>query len=175
MTDRLLPSYNSVLFMGLKWLFHIEQPDGALISHHGVTLGADNNRRYSFTPYGYDNHPVVVASVADVKYIDRKEFREFTNPIAPDELDQLSADLTAMGFGVAKTWNGHPGITGSVGLKQTAHPTLLAAVGNYQAGCQQHPGKSVFCDCGWRDAGDNLIITPRITDAGHIEFRAGRD
>jgi hypothetical protein len=53
------------------------------------------------------------------------------NPLELGELDALAAELTDRGLTVRETWNGHPGISGSVGLDDEAHPTLRAAVETY--------------------------------------------
>lgn len=159
------PANLAILTAGLAWLYDTEQPDGANLQHHGVRLAGEDNRSFSFVPMGTGYRaPVVVVDVIKVEWIDNgpNQHKTPANPLLPDELAELSATLTALGADVDHTWNGHPQITGSVGLKGPAHPSLLAAVANYRAGCQEHPVESVFCDCGWARVGRALVVPPAI-------------
>lgn len=149
----------TALDAGLHWLYETAQPDDAHAQHHGDTIGLPAaNRYYGFCPSGAEGLPVVVVNVA------KPELRPYEpplNPLAPDELSDLARELEARGFAVRTTWNGHPAITGSVGLVRPAHPTLLAAVDRYRAGCLDHPKRSVFCDCeAWR-AGFRRVVPLR--------------
>lgn len=158
-----------ILSAGLCWLFETEQPADAIIQHHGTTLRDDeNNRLFCFVPEGWSGHPVVAVDVAKVDWIDNGPNQLSTpgNPLKPDELDNLAARLTALGYEVFDTWNGHPGISGSIALKQTAHPTLLAAVNRYRAGCPEHPNRHVFCDCGWYARGNERVVFPAELTGG---------
>ncbi|MGW3400764.1 hypothetical protein [Streptomyces zhihengii] len=153
MTDRTLAE---VLDAGLGWLFDTVQPDDAHQQHHGITIGLPHaNRIYGFCPTGAANLPVVVVDVA------KPELRPYAlplNPLGPDELFDLSSEMERRGFKVRKTWNGHPAVSGSVGLARTAHPTLVAAVARYHRGCTVHPARSVFCGCEhWRAEGARVI------------------
>ncbi|MFE3657237.1 hypothetical protein [Streptomyces sp. NPDC059165] len=144
---------DAVLTAGLCWLYETEQPADAHAQHHGEMLAADGNRTYSFVPVGARKLPVVVVDVARVEWIDNgpNELKTPANPLEPGELEALAAELERRGFPVDGTWNGHPGITGSVGLRRPAHPSQVAAVERYHRGCQDHPARSVFCDCEvWR-------------------------
>ncbi|MFC8862686.1 hypothetical protein [[Kitasatospora] papulosa] len=159
---------DTVLTAGLRWLYETEQPADAWDQHHGVSLPLPaDNRTYSFCPAGYRSLTVVVVNVAKVDWIDNgpNDLKTPANPLKVDELDSLADDLRAHGFEVNDMWNGHPGITGSVGLARPAHPSLLAAVDRYRAGCLAHPQRSVFCDCdAWR-AGFNRIVRPELLPA----------
>lgn len=149
-TGLISPAQFAILRAGLDWLFNVEQPADAIHQHLGRTSPTVGNRKYGFSPSGFPNGPVVSVEVVDTDYEFGVGHRAV---IAPDELNQLTAALHALGRPVAETWNGHPGITGSAGLTGTAHPTLLAAVSRYQAGCPTHPDKGVFCKCAaWRDS-----------------------
>jgi hypothetical protein len=159
MTDRFM-----ALAAGLRWLYDTEQPVGAILHHSGVILRSADNRTFGFVPSGARQRPVVVVDVTKVEWIDRGpyEFKEPANPLEPGELEALAEQISALGFEVDGTWNGHPGIAGSIGLKRTANPSLLAAVDVYLAGCQEHPNRSVFCDCGWYSAGRALVVPPTV-------------
>lgn len=153
----------TVLDTGLGWLYDTVQPDDAHATHHGIVLRLpDANRIYGFYPESTLKRPVVVADVAKVEWIDNGPNRLKTpaNPIEPDELKALAVELERRGFLVQDAWNGHPGITGSVGLDRPAHPTLLAAVDRYRAGCLEHPDRSVFCDCDAWNAGFRRVVQP---------------
>ena len=163
MTSTATPSLDSVLTTGLNWLYDTVQPDDAHTSHHGIVLGLlAANRIYGFCPTGAKNLPVVVVDVAKPEH---RDYLPPANPLAPDELSDLAQELERRGFTVRTTWNGHPGITGSVGLTRPAHPTLVAAVQRYHRGCTVHPKRSVFCDCeAWR-AGFARVVRPVVEPA----------
>lgn len=147
------------LVAGLHWLFDTEQPEGAVQPHHGVVLPAVDNRQFGFIPAGWSRRAIVTVDVAKVRY-DGDGMP--TNPLRPDELHDLTEQLATLGADVVETWNGHPSITGSLALSRPAHPTLLAAVALYRAGCPTHPRVGVFCDCGWFAAGDALVARPSV-------------
>ncbi|MBJ6623518.1 hypothetical protein [Streptomyces sp. DHE17-7] len=157
-----MPDLTHILDAGLEWLYETVQPDNAHQQHHGITIGhPEANRLYGFCPTGADNLPVVVVNVA------KPELHPYdlpANPLRPDELFDLATALEAHGLTVRTTWNGHPAITGSVGLVQPAHPTLIAAVDRYHRGCTVHPERSVFCDCEhWREEGRRIVGPNRPT------------
>ncbi|MEH0657699.1 hypothetical protein QA860_08130 [Streptomyces stelliscabiei] len=100
--------------------------------------------------------------VLKIEWIDNgpNDLKTPANPLEPGELEALAAELERRGFSVEGTWNGHPGTTGSVGLVRPAHPTLVAAVDRYRAGCLEHPNRSVFCDCETWRAGFTRVVQP---------------
>lgn len=151
----------AVLAAGLDWLYRTRQPDDAIQQHHGITLPGLGNRYYGFCPEGADKRPVVSVNVARPKHRDTVTY-ELTNPIGPNELRALTTELHSLGVRVTCTWNGHPGPHGSLGLDRPAHPSLLAAVKRYHAGCPEHPDRSVFCDCDAWSAGHKRVIAPVI-------------
>lgn len=157
-----------VLAAGLKWLFETEQPEGAMVSHHGEHLYALGNRTYQFVPRGFDSgrSPVVIVDVTFKKWDKSDPYHwRLTNGLEVGEMEAVAADLAALGVGVVKTWNGRAGgETGSLALEGRAHPALLAAVALEKAGCPQegseHRHGSVFCGCGWRKPGRALAVGP---------------
>ncbi|MFF7067339.1 hypothetical protein [Streptomyces pseudovenezuelae] len=155
----------TILDTGLGWLYDTVQPDDAHASHHGIVLHLpDANRCYGFCPSGYRSRTVVIVDVARVEWIDNgpNALQTPANPIEKGELDALAEELRSRGYDVGDTWNGHPGVTGSVGLVRPAHPSLVAAVDRYRRGCTAHPNRSVFCDCDhWRAEGARIIRPQR--------------
>ena len=151
---------DATLEIGLRWLYRTEQPAGAVLQHHGMPLPATGNRKLRFCPAGANGRPVVVINVVNVEWGDPGQGP--ANPLAAGELEALAAAIAHTGTPVAQTWNGHPGITGSVGLAHRAHPTLRAAVDRYRAGCPQH--HTVFCSrqgCSWYRDGNAKARYPR--------------
>lgn len=156
---------DAALTLGLHWLYETVQPDDAHAQHHGDLLGADGNRIYRFIPVGARQLPVVVVDVAKVEWVQANPTTmEPANPLEPGELAALAEELRRRGFPVQATWNGDPGITGSVGLARPAHPSQVAAVERYHRGCPDHPQQSVFCNCeAWRAGFRRIVPLPRTT------------
>lgn len=155
-----MTSLESILGTGLQWLYDTVQPDDAHQQHHGITLGLPSaNRVYGFCPAGWSNLPVVSVDVAKVEHkVDSDGDWVPANPLEPDELEALATELKLRGFETSHTWNGHPGVTGSCGLRRLAHPSLVSAVDRYRRGCVVHPQRSVFCDCeAWRAEGARIV------------------
>ncbi|MEU1553979.1 hypothetical protein ABZ517_14840 [Streptomyces scabiei] len=158
----------TILDAGLGWLYDTGQPDDAHQQHHGLTLHLpETNRWYGFCPSSAHRLPVVSVDVLKIEWIDNgpNDLKTPANPLGPDELTDLAAELRRRGFDVDGTWNGHPGTTGSVGLVREAHPTLVAAVQRYRSGCTVHPERSVFCDCDTWNAGFRRVVRPTPTTA----------
>ncbi|MHA4776037.1 hypothetical protein L1085_016195 [Streptomyces sp. MSC1_001] len=159
MPDRI--PISAALTAGLHWLYETEQPDDAWMQHHGQQIRITGNRYLTFTPTGADNLPVIAINVSRPKWTkDPRGYLVPGNPIAPDELPRLAAELEHRGFTVRSTWNGFPADTGSVGLARPAHPSQVAAVERYRAGCQAHPARSVFCECDAWHAGFVRAVRP---------------
>ncbi|MFG3136071.1 hypothetical protein ACGFZA_07590 [Streptomyces sp. NPDC048211] len=160
-----MTAFDTVLTAGLRWLYDTEQPDDAWQGHHGLLLPLPAaNRLYAFVAANDWGDAVVVVDVAKIEWIDNgpNELQTPANPLEPDELDVLAGELRALGVEVARTWNGHPQTTGSVGLARPAHTSLLAAVERYHAGCRVHPKRFVFCDCADWQAGFTRIVRPEL-------------
>lgn len=160
----------AVLAAGLRWLLDTEQPEDAVIIHHGENMAGEGNRRFSFFPAGWDGRAIIAVGVARVEWIaindkDRGYDKAPANPLEPDELERLSATITALGEAVVSTWNGYPATTGSLALARPAHPSLRAAVQRYKAGCPEHPDNYVFCECGWYRQGYAQLIRPALTES----------
>jgi hypothetical protein len=168
----------AVLAAAVEWLYDTDQPDGAIMSHHGAGPRRFGDRTYAATPTGAQGLPVIVIEVAD-RYLDSGKWRgldgefdkaDFTsggrpraNPTAPvpvaAEILAAVAILEDLGVQVRETWNGAPWNTsGSIGLSRPARPSLVAAVTRYRAGCAEHGG--VFCSCSWYADGNRLIVGP---------------
>jgi hypothetical protein len=153
----------TILDTGLTWLYDTVQPNTAHATHHGIVLRLpDANRIYGFCPDGAQHRPVVIVDVAKVEWIDNGPNRLQTpaNPLDVGELTDLVKELHHRGFESSGTWNGHPSTSGSIGLIRKAHPTLVAAVDRYRAGCLEHPNRSVFCDYDTWTAGFRRVVQP---------------
>ncbi|KUH38409.1 MULTISPECIES: hypothetical protein [Streptomyces] len=154
-----------ILDTGLGWLYDTVQPDDAHQQHHGIQLHLpEANRWYGFCPSGAQHRPVVSVDVINVEWVDNGPNTQQTpaNPLEPGELPALVKELYRRGFESTGTWNGHPGVSGSVGLVRPAHPTLVAAVDRYRHGCPLHPNRSVFCDCEQWTAGFGRVVRPDL-------------
>lgn len=152
-----------VVRSGLRWVYETEQPDSAVLQHHGEGLPSVANRNVSFCPVGWARHVVVVLAVSKVEYGPGPGCRP-ENPLARGELEAFAGLLRQLGQRVVKTWNGHPWVSGSVALGRPAHPSLVAAVQRYHAGCPRHGG--VFCRCGWYGDGNSDLVGVRTIHAG---------
>lgn len=154
----------TILDTGLHWLYDTEQPDDAHQHHSGLLLREPaTNRLYTVIPTNDWKRPVIAVDIAAIEWIDNgpNELKTPANPLEPGELDALAALLSGLsGVAITRTWNGHPQTTGSVGLARPAHPSLLAAVDRYHAGCLNHPERSVFCECEAWQAGFRRTIRP---------------
>lgn len=166
--NRAAAKARDVLAAGLAWLYDTPQPDGAILQHHGASLPPVGNRWFRFIPSGWGGRVVVVVDVAKVEWIDNgpNDLATPANPLEPDELDWLTCELAVLGVEVVHTWNGHPAITGSLALARPAHPSLLAAVERYRAGCPEHSGP--LCSwggCPWYGDGNALVVMPALPPA----------
>lgn len=141
---------DEALDRGLDWLLRTEQPEGAVLSHHGDSLKCHDNRRLSFVPAGSrdGNCPVIVLEVRAPRRRETTHDRPLASwGLAPHEIYDLVKRLNERGHDVTSTWNGFPASTGSVALgNDRLHPTMAAALANYRKGCAAHGG-SVFCNC----------------------------
>ncbi|TVZ96481.1 hypothetical protein [Streptomyces sp. BK340] len=156
----------TILDTGLGWLYDTVQPDDAHTSHHGIVISdPEANRIYGFCPDGAQHRPVVIVDVIKVEWIDNgpNQLQTPANPLDIGELAVLVKELQRRGYESSGTWNGHPSVSGSIGLVRPAHPTLVAAVDRYRRGCTVHPQRSVFCDCEHWLAEGARIVRPAAT------------
>lgn len=158
MTDLL--ALGDALTVGLRWLYDIEQPADAWMHHHSQQIPIAGNRFLAFAPTSTVALPIVVIGVTKPAWKEGPRGDMVPgNPLTPAELPGLAAELERRGYAVRSTWNGFPGPTGSVGLTRPAHPSQVAAVDRYRAGCQEHPARSVFCECdAWRAGFDRAVL-----------------
>ncbi|GAA2107967.1 hypothetical protein [Streptomyces synnematoformans] len=165
----------AILAAGLAWLYETEQPDDAILQHHGETLSRpDSNRWYGFCPAGWDGRVVISTHVGKVEWTGEGGGRRPANPLGPGELDAITAELAGLGAEVVSTWNGHPGTTGSLALARPAHPTLLAAVDRYRRGCPNHTGPLCSWDgCPWYPTGNARVAHLKDIAAGAAGARVG--
>lgn len=143
-----------MLLVGLRWLLDTEQPAEAIVSHHGQRLASADNRVLRFVPHGPGERAFIAIEVHRIDWVSWGCPR---NPLAPSELSDIAALLGDVGQRVVETRDGHPGITGSLALSTSSHPSLLAAVRRYSAGCPRHGGR-VLCRWGWYRAGAHQAI-----------------
>ena len=148
----------AVLQAGLAWLYDVDQPAGAITSHHGVSCRAAD-RTFNFVPSGAKDLPVIVVNVAAPVWVGTVRHK-LTNPLCPGELAVWSTLLRTLGHDVRETWNG-AGETGSIGLARRAAPSLLAALSRYRHGCHGHDGHkgTVFC-AEWYSEGHAQLVPP---------------
>jgi len=152
----------AVLAVGLSWMLDTVQVAGALDQHHGVYSPVVAAARiYNFVPVGARRRPVIVYNVAYPVYA-HGPLGELINPLAGDEeCDWMISILADLGVKAAECWNGM-GKTGSIGLAEPAHPSLIAAVDLYMAGCPEcAPVRNVFCKAhNWFTAGQEKMTFP---------------
>lgn len=154
-----LVAIRSILKAGLEWLYDTVQPPGAILQHHGVSSPRVGDLWFGFTPTGWQWHPVVTVNVTRPRR--HSDTGELLNPLDQAEMDTVADTLGSLRLDViAGWWNGAGFDTGSFGLSKTAHPSLVATVDRYRAGCAEHPFKSVFCTCGWYQQGNALLVSP---------------
>jgi hypothetical protein len=129
-----------------------------------VYAGTADNRQFGFVPAGWGGRAIVVVNIAKVEWSEGPDLLPM-NPLAPGELEsEIKFVLLGLGAEVVHTWNGHPGITGSLALARPAHPSLLAAVQRYRAGCPRHPGPLCSWDgCAWYSEGNAKVVQPALT------------
>lgn len=160
--DKQAPLLN-LLRAGLHWLYRTEQPAGVVMTHHGVTAPALGDRQFSFTPDGTEHLPVLAVKVVNQNWVEKGMDRILTNGMHAGELAQIAQLVRVLGYPIRDTWNGREGSdTGSIGLARPAHPTLLATVNKYRAGCPEH--RSVLCGwqgCTWYGDNSKALIKPR--------------
>lgn len=165
----------AVLAAGIEWLFRTVQPEGAIDQHHGACYGQpDSTRYYGFCPQGALNLPVISVNARGWSHADH----ELVGGLEAGEMAATAEVLAALGVVIRDQWNGDGHIHGSFGLTEPAHPSLIAAVDLYHAGCRSH--RPSFCGwqgrteaeraCTWYVDGNRLTVQPTWPRAGQ---RAG--
>lgn len=162
-----LPGPRELLAAGLRWLVDTQQPDDAILQHHGMRVQmVVDNRSIVLCPRGWGGHPVIAVDVAS--HVGDEHGLPLTR-LGRGELDVWQAVLTDLGVEVVHRWNGWPAPSGSLALAGQAHPTLLAAVDRYHAGCLTHRRPDgtgqVLCQCGWYQQGYQQLVQPTIRGA----------
>ncbi|GAB7065883.1 hypothetical protein H7J06_07890 [Mycobacterium hodleri] len=161
-------AHRAAVRSGLAWLYDTEQPERAILQHHGESLVSQGNRNVRFIPSGWAGRVVIVVDVTKVEYGTDPRARGPLNPLAAGELDAFTGLLADLARTVVHTWNGHPAATGSLALAEPAHPSLQAAVSRYLAGCPRH--HTTLCRCGWYGEGNRHVIGAR---AVHHQLQSG--
>lgn len=148
----------SYIAEGIRWLYEVKQPDGAIIQHHGIHSPVVDDLVLDFCPLGY---PVIVVNRARPRW----SSRILENPLTPAEVLRVLAAISAAGKQVSEAWNGAGLETGSFRLTEHVE---APAVARYRAGCPTH--KSAFCRwlaiktakkaCTWYADGYARIIQP---------------
>ena len=148
-----------VLAAGVEWLYRTVQPDAAIQQHHGATIGYAATRYYGFCPVGALNLPVISVNATGWRW---GAGNSIIGALTDAEMTATATALESLGVRIREQWNGDGCVTGSFGLTEPAHPSLLAAVANYRAHCPVH--KSPFCgraqNCTWYADGNRLIVGP---------------
>jgi hypothetical protein len=168
MSTDLQADLEDALAVGLHWLHEVEQPDDAVLQHHGAFMLAGRSRTFPaiarprllrFVPLARDGRAVVVVTIAKNEYDGEGNV---LHRLLPEELAVVTGMIESLGGAVEFSWNGHPAETGSLALKRPAHPTLVAAVERYHKGCPEHPKEGVFCGCSWYQRGHSKLIPPTV-------------
>lgn len=156
---------NDTLAAGLAWLYDIEQPADALVTHLGAPVHHRQvgDRRLRFYPDG-GGMPIVVSDVVGSRY-DPDRGRYVPAYRGATERGLMHASLAHLGRPVADTWNGERiNDSASYRLFDMIHPSLRAAREYYGAGCPEHAG-TPFCgqdkrDCPWFRDGASRTLHP---------------
>lgn len=144
------------LVTGLRWLFDIPQPHDAIIHHLGDRLPSAGNRILRFIPDQDAGLAAIAVNVARVRYAPNSFVS--LNPLYPGEIEAFAELVDDIGVPVRGTWGGSPSQSGGVVFEVRAHASLVDAVDRFQGGCPHHAG-SVFCRCGWYQAGQKKLVT----------------
>jgi hypothetical protein len=127
---------------GIRWLQE-PQVDGALLTHHGVFCTRPISKvLISLTPCGFKDGPVFMFEPFPL-YVDGVR-----NTISKELAGQIRSAFVEHSA-IVHEWNGVGRPSYSIVPDVAVHPSLMAAVELYRAGCPEHPENSVFCECGW--------------------------
>ncbi len=158
------------LVTGLRWLFDVPQPPEAIVHHFGDRLPSAANRLLRFIPDHGAGLAAIAVEVARVRYPANSGVP--LNPLYPGEIAAFAELVDDLGVPVRGMWGGSPLQYGGVVLDARAHTSLVGAVERYQRGCPRHAG-SVFCRCGWYQAGQkNLVTVDDVRELARVEAAA---
>lgn len=167
MTGPISNQARGVLAAGLAWLYDTEQPEGAILSHHGVSKAAGEHS-FRFIGEAADGLPAIVVELVNPRYSYPGGDRHLDTPIGKVLPRQLAETIADLGHHVGDQWNWGNSTSGSLGLVGRAHPTLRGGLARYRSGCPEH--RTVFCggwqaspgqeDCTWMSTGRKLIVEP---------------
>lgn len=172
------------LRIGAEWVQSGVQPDGAMITHHGLGTHCGGGLRLSITGAGWHQHMVKGSGVVlfELKRSDDQYLAGVPepDPFTEDECNELVDLVRATGLEVIETWNGAPWRTFSIGY-HGAGEGLVRATQRYRDHCPRHG--SVFCghslafagkdpdelnerqrdeyDCTWASDGYRTLVPPQ--------------
>lgn len=167
----LTPAQTAMLHAALDWITGVEQPDGAIITHHGrISPDADGLR---FDICNAHMTVLVIVQRSKVEWDKSRVEWVLANPLTEQEMTDAETALTdwLAGTGtVVDRWNGAGCESGSLLTNRRAHPSLAAALARYRANCPEHghpfcgskisatsPGEA---DCRWWADGRALLVEP---------------
>jgi hypothetical protein len=157
----------AALAAGIEWLYRTAQPEGAILTHHGSGCPTVHEARsYGFCPRGGADLPAITLNAKGWSYAPDGDL---IDGVMPGEMAATAEALAELGVQVRKQWNGEGCPSGGFGLTEPAHPSLIAAVNRYRAGCPVHG--TVFCgwqgsteaerNCTWYADGNHLVVQPK--------------
>lgn len=156
----------------LHWLHDTPQPHEAALQHHGLhvarTVLPSTGREVALSacPSGAGQRPVLIVTAAESHR--GGDVWSFTDDGWASAVGAVAARTP-----VHTTWNGPPATSGSVGLVHGAHPTLLAAVARYFAGCPDHRRGCAAHGCRWLIDRSALVVHPSVTVGDHAAAESG--
>lgn len=152
----------AALKTGIAWLAETQQPPGSLPSHLGECFFG--HRKIGFSPggratIGRKGIVVVVQIIHPVWSL----LATLENPFAPGEVDAYANTISSLGHQIVDRWNGTPNSESACfRIDLQAHPSYVAGVDLYHAGCPKHRTK--YCahngGCTWWHEGYAKVIKP---------------
>jgi hypothetical protein len=136
----------------LTWLYDTEQPADALVMPAGRELTFGNTDLSVGVRPGVTGPTLVLSLPRPGQSLNRAQWDEWQTLVAKLAKKHQTA--------IARTFNGPPTHTGAVVLDAAAHPTLVAAVQRFQAGCPWHRGACRDEGCSWYSSGARIVVNP---------------
>lgn len=166
MTSTEQPTYIAeALAAGLRWLYATAQPTDALVERRGARINT-GDRSLRFVPVSATGNPLIVVDLLVVHW-GIFSFSAPLNSPSVDELPSLARELAM--FGIGSGAHHYHGITGTIVLEVSAHPSLIDAVHRYDRGCPRHetqlceaPARDGGKGCSWHADGHRRAIWPHI-------------